>query len=222
MLLAPNRPPERRTVDFVAGRPAFAANRRHLFRAAGGRIWRDDPLGPEPWGEVLAGQTRLFLGEELGLGLYRAGELSVLFLFHPERRGLLEVPGLPRLAGQLIDVAAVLGEGRAWVRFTLERGGRPRELLVVVDAGGGIVATAEEEVGGWTQGLPGACPSRGFLLVPTDGGIARYEVQGGAIVRGREFPDSEPFVDAASRLLLTRDGLCVVAERSITQLTLNE
>jgi hypothetical protein len=55
-----------------------------------------------------------------------------------------------------------------------------------------------------------------MLLAPTDAGIVRVEVRDGALQKTREFPDAEPFVDAASQLLVGKDGLHVVGRSEIT------
>ena len=58
-----------------------------------------------------------------------------------------------------------------------------------------------------------------MLLAATDAGIARIEVGNGALQQTREFPDTEPFVDAASQLLVGKDGVYVVGRSEITALT---
>jgi hypothetical protein len=60
-----------------------------------------------------------------------------------------------------------------------------------------------------------------MLLAPTDAGIVRIEVRDGALQKTREFPDTEPFVDAASQLLVGKDGVYVVGRSEITALRIS-
>src|SRR4029077_16871338 len=62
----------RRAIDTDGSGPAFDANERHAFWVQDGRLWRDapsafDPDGAEALGDVLAGQTRIFVGPAFGL-----------------------------------------------------------------------------------------------------------------------------------------------------------
>ena len=66
----------------------------------------------------------------------------------------------------------------------------------------------------------GACAAGPHLLVPSDDGVLRAEVDGGAIRVARSFPATAPFVDGAARLLATREGLAVVTDREIRVLQL--
>jgi hypothetical protein len=60
-----------------------------------------------------------------------------------------------------------------------------------------------------------------MLFSATDGGIVRLEVRAGAIQKTRDFPDTEPFVDAESRLFAGRRGLYVVGPRRIAVVKMN-
>jgi hypothetical protein len=48
--------------------------------------------------------------------------------------------------------------------------------------------------------------------------VVRVEARAGALVETRSFPDTEPFVDQASRLFAGTDGLFVVGAREIRRL----
>ena len=60
------------------------------------------------------------------------------------------------------------------------------------------------------------------LLVPTDDGIVRLDAEHDQIVRAKSFADTEPYVDAASRLLAGPNGVYVVREQTIHLLSINE
>ena len=55
-----------------------------LLRRAG-QLLRDSLLGPERIGDVLSGQTQFWVGERFGLGFYRAGSVSVAFVFGADK-----------------------------------------------------------------------------------------------------------------------------------------
>ncbi|MGC4119005.1 MAG: hypothetical protein QM765_31435 [Myxococcales bacterium] len=219
--LSPDRAPEKLPAE------SFASDGKRRFWIQDGRLMRDALVGsmavPEPVGEVLAGQTRFWVGPTFGIGFYRAGMLSVAFAFDGAKGGLNDQLKLPPLPGQLLDATCALDERRAWLRLALQTGGRTRHLCLVYSRTGSLEATAEADAGdgSWLGTLGGACAVGGMLLVATDAGIARVEVQaGGAITKTRDFPDTEPFVSSQSRLLVSRDGLVVVNQQEIAVLQL--
>ncbi len=224
-VLCPGRGPERLSVDSDGTGPAFACNGRHRYWTSAGRLLRDVPatLGgasTEGIGDVLSGQTRIWAGPTFGLGLYRASNVSVAFTFDSERRGINDTLRLPPLQGQLVDAACALDERRAWLLLALHHGGRTIHLCLAYSRTGALEATAEATAGdgSWLGTLRGKCATQGMLLAPTDAGIVRIEVRDGALQKTREFPDTEPFVDEASQLLVGKDGLYVVGRTGIAAL----
>ena len=220
-VLSPGRGPERLSVDSDGTGPAFASNGRHRYWTSAGRLLRDDADGV---GDVLAGQTRIWAGPTFGFGLYRASNLSVAFTFDSERRGINDTLRLPPLHGQLVDAACVLDERRAWLLLALHHAGRTRHLCLTYSRKGNLKATAEATAGdgSWLGTLRGKCATQGMLLAATDAGIVRIEVRDGALQQTREFPDTEPFVDADRQLLIGKDGVYVVGRREITALKMNQ
>jgi hypothetical protein len=226
--LSPGRAPERLSVDSDGSGPALDTNGRRRYWANAGRLFRDasSPWGAgeaEPIGDVLAGQTRIWSGPTFGMGLYRASNLSVLFAFDAERHGINDTLPMPPLRGQLVDAACVLDEERAWMLLALHAGGRIAHLCLAYSRRGALEATAEAEAGdgSWLGTLRGKCGTRGLLLAATDSGIARVEVDGGQLRATRHFPDTEPFVDSESQLLVGRDGLFVVGKRAVAALRMS-
>jgi hypothetical protein len=228
-ILSPGtKAPERLSVDSDGAGPAFDANGHHLYWTAAGRLLRDAPstwgaIAFEAIGDVLAGQTRIWAGPTFGLGLYRASNLSVVFAFDSERRGINDTLRLPSLRGQLIDAACFLDDGRAWLLLALHSGGRTNHLCLTYSRAGVLEATAEAEAGdgSWLGTLRGKVATQGMLLAATDAGLSRIEVDGGALQKTRDFPDTEPFVDADCQLLVGKDGLYVVGRREIAALRMN-
>jgi hypothetical protein len=219
---SPGHPASSLSVDSVAGEPAFAANERHYYWAEGGALWRDGPYGPERIGDVLAGQTRVWVGPQFGFGFYRAGRLTVGFTFDAESRGINDSVAMPRLPGRLVDVDCVFADERCWLFLSAREAGRDVNRCLVLRADGAVLATAEAEAGSpsWLGGIRGRCAGGESLLAATDDGIVRMEARQGSIVIARTFPDAEPFVDAASVLLAGDGGLYVVGSQEVTLLRL--
>jgi len=215
--LAAGQPPERRRVDVRGTQPLFDANEHHVYWIEGSGLLRDGRLGPERIGDVLPGQTLFWVGPEFGFGFYRAGDLHVSFVFDAFGKGINDGVRVPPLRGQLEDATCVFGQDRGWFLTATRDGGRTINRCVVVRRDGTVEAAAEAEAGdgSWLAQIDGKCAAGAFLLAATDDGIVRVEVDGGRIVKTREFPDTETFVDAGCRLLPGRDGLYVVDRQEV-------
>lgn len=177
---------------------------------AQGALWRRGRLGDERIGGVLANQTHAWVGPHLGAGLYRAGGLAVGFVFRPERGPLDDRVALPPIRGHLADAHATLADERAWLWLTAVERGRLITSALVIDARGAVLAHAPDLDAPWLAGLGGACAVGPHLFVPTDAGIVRIEVVGGALVHTRTFADTAALVGAGDRLALHPTGLDVL------------
>jgi hypothetical protein len=219
-VLASGRAPERVGVDAPEGRPAFAANAHHRYWAHAGGLWRDGAFGPERIGDVLQGQTRLFVGPRFGLGFHRAGNLRGAFVFDASRPGIKDGLALPWPTGRLVDVDCLFDGSNAWLFLAEESNGRTVHHCVVVGSDGSVRASAHAEAGdtSWLGSLRGKCAVGDVLFAATDAGLTRVELRQGRLEASREFPDAEPFVDADCRLFMTRNGLTVVRRQDITGL----
>lgn len=219
-VLSAGHSPARLGVDSPEGRPAFAANVRHRYWAHAGGLWRDGTFGPERMGDVLQGQTRLFVGPRFGLGFHRAGNLRGAFVFDAERPGIKDGLALPWPAGKLVDVECLFEGQNAWLFLAEESNGRTVHHCVVVGADGTVRASAHAEAGdgSWLGSLRGKCAVGDVLFAGTDIGLTRVELKQGRLEAIREFPDAEPFVDADCRLFMGRNGLTVVRRQDINGL----
>ncbi len=230
--LSPSGKRSRFVADEVGPTAAVAANAKHRVRAHGGQLLRTGPLVGAPAGlgddiesrvgDVLSGQTRLWMGDKLGFGLYRAGGLSVAFVFGADRGGLADTVRLPYPAGQVLDHEVVFSNDYLWVLFAVRASGKTVHLAARMAPDGVIDATAQAEAGdgSWLGTLGGKCAVGALLLCPTDAGIVRVEAQSGALVETRRFADTEPLVNAAMELHAAPDGLFVVEARMISMLRL--
>jgi hypothetical protein len=203
---------------------------------AGGALYRRAALGDERIGDVLAGQTRAWVGARLGAGFYRAGGLAVGFLFRPDRRGLDDRVALPPIRGALVRASAAIADTRAWLSWVTAFGGRLTTTVVAITADGRIAGTRTGDGDDWLAGVAGAVAVGDALFVPTDDGIVRVEAEaraacspppfasartadprgegphegGGDLVVVRAFPDTRVAVAAGDALHLGPGGLDVV------------
>jgi hypothetical protein len=221
--------------DTCEGHTAIAASgRTRVVWASGGRLlcWRGAVAhasqGPADLGAVLRGQTRLWLGDTLGFGLYRAGALTVGFVFDPERRGLNDRVELPAMRGRVDDIWCAIGSDRVWLFWREHRQGRELARAALIAASGALLATAEThaadpdaDTGAWLHAGHGVAAAGPYLFAPTDAGIVRIEANGNTLRATRSFPDTEPVVSASDRLLAGPDGLYVVKPDRILRLTLS-
>lgn len=235
VVLTPGRAPERFAVDVLQGRSVVGVNARRRFWARGGALFRGG-LGASGAGvaarlaredacrvgEVIAGQTRFWVGPRFGLGFYRAGTLSVAFVFDGDRGGLTDTVKLPFLPGEIFDADCVFDHERAFVLLGACHRGRTVHQCVVVSAGGAVEATAEAAANDatWLGTLRGKCAAGGCLLSATHAGVVRVEPRASTLVATRRFPDTEPFVDPATRLFAGPDRLFAVGDHEIHELRL--
>jgi hypothetical protein len=199
--------------DAAAGRAAFAANGAHRYWTEGGRLLRDGPVGPERIGDVLSGQTRFWVGPSFGLGFYRAGDLSLTFVFDADARALNDRVDVPRMRGRLVRAACVFTSDLAWLLTRCVDGGRTLSRIAVVERRGRLRALAESDGGAWVDDAcagGGALAAGESLFVPTDAGLMRIDLAGSSLTKAREYPDTEPFVGASSALLPGAGGILVV------------
>jgi H/ACA ribonucleoprotein complex subunit 3 len=178
---------------------------------------RQTRLGPERIGSVLAGQTRAWVGNRLGVGFYRAGGYAVGFVFRPDRGQLDDRVTLPKLRGRIADAHATIGDDRAWLWLV---SGDGAVTCTVIGADARVIATETLADQPWVAGIGGACAAGAHLFVPTDDGIARIEVVQGAIVQTRVFAETAPLVGAGDRLVLHQGGIDVVRRRDAIRLQL--
>lgn len=219
-----------RLIDTCAGdstaAACIAANQRHLYWLAHGRLWRDGPLGDVALGDVLAGRTRFWVGERFGVGFYRASALTVGFVFDAEHPGIDDSLALPRIRGQIVVAHCVVGDARAWLWWIEARGGLTSQRCALIAREGRrarVIATAGSQETGdtaWLESVAGAWAVGDYLFVPTDRGVLRVEADRERLRVTRSFPDTEPFVDAASRLLVTASGLHAVSTHCVVHLAL--
>lgn len=196
------------------GSDGFDANDRGKYWIRDGQLWAEHGY----IGDVLAGQTRFWVGPEFGLGFYRAGNLNVGFVFDAAHRGIRDDLKLP-IAGRLLDATCRFGAGRGWLFLRLEISGCVVHRCVLVRRDGTIegVAEAPKDDGSWLGTLRAKCVAGPYLFAATDAGIVRID----GLAVSREFPDTEPFVDSACMLAADPRGLMVARGPEIFLLSIS-
>lgn len=220
--ISPGAPSEMKTIDTYGSLPLFDATSTSRFWVEGGRLMKDGVLAPEEIGSVLQDQTVFWAGEKFGFGFYRAGTLSVAFVFEPHVRGLNDSVSLPGFTGRLVDSSATFADERVWFFATLEDKGRMVNRAFVIGRTGVLEAVSEgiPGDGSWLSTIRGRAAVGKTIFAATDEGIVRAEVDGSGVVVTRSFPDTEPYVDEESKLLLDGNGIVVVRAGTITHLSL--
>ncbi len=209
---SPGSSPIVKTTSLFGNLPVYDANAQHYFFISAGSIYRDGELGPEHVGDVLGNQTLFWVGDKLGFGFYRAEQITVAFIFNPQRRGINDTVEIPPIKGQLIDSTCVFSGERIWFFTSTQTAGQTINHCHVIGATGELIATADaiENDGSWLGTIRGKCAIGDFLLAPTDDGVVRIEVDRNQLAITKSFPDTEPFVDTGSFLFPSNDGLVVV------------
>lgn len=202
-------------VSLVSGELAADAGPAGLVYANGDQLLRASD--GTRIGQILEGQTRLRVGASLGFAFYRAGAITVSFVFDP-RKGPLRQVMLPPIEGRLVDWSAVFDDAHVLVTFVTESSGRIVHAAHLVDANGVVVAS---ERGARESSAPsaiiasttGKCLANGAVLCATDDGLVlvRADRAARAFVSARVFSDAKDLVSADLDLLLGPGGSVYVA-----------
>lgn len=210
------------TVDTCEGQPAVAANGRHLYWVSGGVVQRRTPgaVAPEIIGTALTARTRIWVGDKFGFGFYRAGQISVQFVFGADKGGINDSLEGISWRGQLVDADCFFEGDRCWFLTMSMESGKMVNRCIMLRQNGTTEAFAEAEAGdgSWLGSVHGKCALGRYLLAATDEGIVQVEARGPAIQPTRRFPDTEPFVDEHTSLFPDTGGLFAVSGQEITRL----
>lgn len=212
--LSPNTSPERLAVDHYGMQVQFDTNQIGKYWLYNGQLLRDGKLGSEYIGDVLTQQTRFWVGSQFGFGFYRAGNITVSFVFDTQRKGINDRLQIPLGSGQLLDAACTFSDRFCWFFWSMQERGQTKQRCALISSDGQVQALHEGN-DPWLQNLQGKCAVNHFLLCGTDEGILRVEANGDRLFVAKKFPDTEPFVDANTRLYAGKNGLYAVTQQTI-------
>ena len=214
---------ERTATGLYGGQPMFDAGSGGCHRTDG--EWLIEGATGARIGQILDGQTWFRTGEQLGFGFYRAGLLTVHFLFRRGRAGLTQV-ALPPIDGRLIEAEAIFDEHHVLFLTAVEKDGRRTHAMTLVDETGRVRAriSGAPDSQRMLQSVHGKALANGRLLCMTDEGLLSIAVDdaAGLFGEGRLFADTQPFVTLGAQLLCGPQGsIYVVTPKDIVQLTLS-
>lgn len=213
---------EKTVVDSLNLLPLFDTNNTHKYWVYDGMLMRDDIYGNKYLGDVLRNQSLFWVGEEFGFGFYRAGALSVAFLFDVLRPGINDSIDLD-LNGHIIDATCYFAGNWCWFLLSVREGARTINKCMIIKNDGKIYESFKtvDGDGSWLGNIRGKCAAGKFLLSATDNGIVRVEPNNGSLEVVKEFLNSEPFVDSSSHLLPSNNGLYVISRKEINLLKIS-
>ena len=210
----------RMAVDNYGRLPQFDSNALNRFWIENGNLQKDRELlgvqTSELVGQVLSNQTMFWVGEKLGFGFYRAGDLCRAFVFHADNLGINDTVDIS-IKGQLIDTTCVFSDKLCWFLTSAREGSKIINQCFAIQGDGKVIATASAEKGTepWLDNLRGKMASGNSLFVPTDDGLQRLDIKNGVIEKTHEFPDTQPFLDAGCYLFPGKGGIYVVSAHEI-------
>lgn len=201
---------------FIAPAAAYEALLRldgdWLVRANGTRV-----------GQILENQTHVRASSHLGFAFYRAGLVTMSFLFDMDR-GPLRQLDLPHIEGRLVDWSVTFDQGHVLFCTATEKDSHVIHAAHLVDAKGTILASESGPAGSSAilHGVFGKCLASGAILVPTDDGLVlvRAERATRTFVPIRAFPETRDLVPPDADLLVGPGGsVYVVTHDEIVHLS---
>lgn len=180
-------------------------------------------------GQILEGQTHVRAGAEVGFAFYRAGAVTVCFVFDP-RRGPLRQIDLPPLEGRLVDWSAVFDAGHVLFSTVTEKAGKATHAAHLVAATGEVLASesgppgasailgsANGASGAAGDGISGRCLAGGSVLVATGDGLVlvRADRSSRAFTPARAFPETRDLVPPDADLLVGPGGSVYVVSHDV-------
>jgi len=183
-----------------------------LVRTSGTRI-----------GQILENQTHVRASSHLGFAFYRAGLVTMSFLFDMGRGPLRQLV-LPHIEGRLVDWSATFDEGHVLFCTATEKAGRVLHSAHLVDSRGAVLASESGPAGSSAilHGVFGKCLASGAVLVPTDNGLVlvRADRATRTFVPIRAFPETRDLVPPDADLLVGPGGsVYVVTHDEIVHLS---
>lgn len=203
--------------------PVFDANSTNTFWINSENLYKQGTLGPENIAKILAGQTVFWVGDKIGFGFYRAGNINVGFIFDTSMHSILDSIEFPIIPGKLLDVTCYISEKIVWFFSSFMQNGSKTNRCIVYDSRGKLLAMSEEisGVSTWLSAIRGKTVFNDFLLSATDNGIVQLKLESGNIVVKNAYPDTAEYVNDESIIHLSNQGVYVVDNKEITLLQLN-
>jgi hypothetical protein len=214
------------SADSTAANPVFGINEHDSFYAKDGVLYVDkgsDGSNTIRVGDVLRGQTIVWVGPSFGFGFSPwAGALNLSFVFGQSGSSLNDNVKVQPIKGKLIDATCSFTKDRAWFFTASQEGADIINRCTVIRRDGTVEATAQavQGDGSWLTRIRGGAATGNVMLMPSDDGVVQAKIDGASIVEAERFPDTEPFLDSDSKLLVAADGLYAVHTDKIIKLAI--
>lgn len=214
-------------VDRFGELPIVDANTDRYFWVEGGQLnasLKEKKLasfGHDVIGQVIENRTLFWVGDELGFGLSRAGNISYYFVFNPKHKGINDKVKIPAIRGNLIDAKCYFTSKLIWFLYSAKEGSRVVNRCFVVTPDGTVTQHAEAPADddSWLGSIRGHCAIGANLFVATDEGIVRVDRD--TMLVTKEFPDTAPVVESDSQLFQGVKGLNVVKPNEVWELEIS-
>jgi serine/threonine protein kinase len=216
-------------VDVYKRVSMFDTNKKHLYWIENGVLYRDNSISgigmydKKELGKVLENQTLFWVGDEFGLGFYRAGNYTTVFTFDAEHGNMNDTIKLPfKIKGQLLESTCYFSNHICWFLVSIKEKNDIVNHCVALNQAGEIFAytnnKANPDMEITLKNIRGNCAvGNNMLFCTTDLGMQRLRIENGGILL-TEFPDTEPFLDSESYLFHSISGLTVTDTHTITEL----
>lgn len=222
-ILLPGQTPQLFSTDSVGNLALFDTNRSNYFWIKAGNLMKDHPMGQEQLGQVLPNQTLFWVGNKKGYGFYRAGNISVSFIFDPNLMGLNDSIRPLDYTGQLIDSTCTFSHENIWVFYSVQEKGVIKNRCRVYSFSGQMVGEADAEAGdgSWLSQIRGKAAIGNRILSTTAAdGLVRLKIDNNSVAIDSEYPDTQPFVHENCHLYINPTGLYVVDSHEIRLITI--
>jgi hypothetical protein len=165
----------------------------------------------------------VWVGPSFGFGTCPwSGAINLSFVFGQTGGSLNDAVKIQPVKGKLIDATCTFTKDRVWFLTASKEGADIVNRCTVIRRDGTVEATAQaiDGDGSWLSHIRGGAATGNVLLMPSDEGVVQARIDGNSVVEAERFPDTEPFVDANSKLLVAADGLYAIHADKIIRLAI--
>ncbi|AHB41602.1 TPA: hypothetical protein DIC40_07530 [Patescibacteria group bacterium] len=213
-------------VDCVGNKSIFDANNQNMFWIENGTIYKGNPLGleysPSQIGQGVADQTLLWVGNTLGFGMYKAGNILQGFVFEMTSKVINDRVVLPFIKGQITDAKCFISDAIIWLMIATKDQSQYINHCIVIDRQGNVLAHIDNSIDNysWLNHIKGKSAFANYLFCPTDEGILRISFNSSGKLESKLFVDTEQYVNEQSKLIVSTHGIYVVKRNKIILLAI--
>jgi H/ACA ribonucleoprotein complex subunit 3 len=199
--------------DYFENYSIFDCNKNNLFYTMNGQIGKIDlrtnTIYSEIIGHCLQNQTQIWMGEEFGFGFYRVGGIAIYFIFDEYKGSVNDSVKLPAIKESLLDSCCFFSKEQVWFFMTIEENNDIVNHCYVVSKNGLLIAHHQTKKGdgSWLGNIRGKSTiGNNKLLVATDSGLVRIDIENSKIEMTKEFKETEKYMDSTSHIYTSKEG----------------